>query len=370
MKSTEFISDMAALISCETVQGNEAAFEKALAFINSRIDSRAIVKTIGEGDAKVFLAGNTSSKNPDVCFLAHVDVVAGSPAQFSLLQKDDVIYGRGVSDMKFSIPIGLELLNSVIESESELSYVLAITRDEERGGFKGAKSLADDYKLRPKLLIVPDGGDNFVLINKSKGVCQLRITAKGKPAHSSRPWLGENALSTLIQLGNQLVGEYEERNSREGWHTTMNVGKVSGGDNPNQVVPEAEMLLDFRFPPEEDSVTGIKERVSLLAKGCSPNLSVEILAQGESTLVAENHPAILAFSRYFEEVMNRKLTISGGYGSTDARHFNKYGIPFIMIKPEGGDIHGDEEWIRVSSCLLLFELFKRFLESESLAKIL
>ncbi len=43
-----------------------------------------------------------------------------------------------------------------------------MTTDEETGGFQGAAYLANQYKFQPKILIVPDGGDDFIFINKAK----------------------------------------------------------------------------------------------------------------------------------------------------------------------------------------------------------
>src|SRR5690606_13307172 len=121
---------------------------------------------------------------------------------------------------------------------------------------------------------------NFVLINKSKGVCHIRISKEGIPAHSSRPWLGENALAPIVKVANELLSQYEEANNAEGWHTTMNVGRLQGGVSINQVAPNAELDLDFRFPPETDSVEQLSEKVSALALKIDPQLKVEILATG------------------------------------------------------------------------------------------
>ena len=43
-----------------------------------------------------------------------------------------------------------------------------ITTDEEVGGFEGAKFLVEKVKFSPKALIVPDGGDNLVFVDKAK----------------------------------------------------------------------------------------------------------------------------------------------------------------------------------------------------------
>ena len=45
----------------------------------------------------------------------------------------------------------------------------------------------------------------------------------------------------------------------------MNIGVIQGGISTNQVCPEADMKLDFRFP-ETESVEKILERVRRLSR--------------------------------------------------------------------------------------------------------
>ena len=80
--------------------------------------------------------------------------------------RNNVAYGRGVSDMKFSIPIGYMILNDLIRQKSKLSFAFVVTTDEETGGYEGTRYLVDKYGFKPKLLIVPDGGDGLVFVNK------------------------------------------------------------------------------------------------------------------------------------------------------------------------------------------------------------
>lgn len=367
MNKDIFVHDLEKLVSFPTLTGQPEGFQEAMSFIREQIDPRAHVTLLPNNNEPILLASNKPTKTPDVCYLVHVDVVAAQPHQFSVQIKDGVAYGRGVSDMKYSIPVGYALLNELIKADSDLAFMLAITSDEERGGFKGAGYLADDYQLSPQLLIIPDGGDNFVVINKSKGVCHLRIGMQGRPAHSSRPWLGENALVPIVKLANQLLGEYEDANNNEGWHTTMNIGKLEGGASINQVAAEARLDLDFRFPPEHDSVDSLSEKITTLAHEIDPRLKVEIMATGIAPFTDLTHPALQLFIQTLSQKLGRDIETEGGYGSHDGRHFNKYSIPFIMTKPEGGDIHGDNEYINIDSVLLFYEVLLHFLNIYSLS---
>jgi succinyl-diaminopimelate desuccinylase len=361
LNKEQYLKDLSKLVSFQTLTSNITENTKALDFIESKISSKSIIKRIKTGGRELLMASNTSTKKPDVCFLVHVDVVAGKPEQFSVKIKRNKIYGRGVSDMKFSIPLGYELLNNLIENQSDLSVSFVVTTDEETGGFQGAAYLADKYGFKPKVLIVPDGGDNLIFINKAKGVCALRIDSVGKPAHASRIWAGKNALEPLIKLTNEILKRYEDNNKKESMKTTVNIGLMQGGVSINQVCPQAFVTLDFRFPATT-SFGVIFNEVKTLARKVDPTLKISICSKGDPTSVDIKNPAVKLFLDSFKKVIGRSIEIKPTYGASDARHFAKFNIPTLMIKPIGGDIHGDNENIDLDSCLDFYEAVLVFLK--------
>lgn len=357
----QFIEDLSKLISFKTLTSDIEENKKALGFIESKINPKAIIKKIKNGNTECLIASNRDTRNPDVCFLVHVDVVAGKPRQFEMKVKKNVAHGRGVSDMKFSIPIGYSLLNELIETKSDLSFAFVVTTDEETGGFQGAAFLAEQYTFKPKLLIVPDGGDNFVFVNKAKGVCALRIDSIGKPAHASRIWDGKNALEPLVRLCNEVLNRYAKNNQKESMKTTVNIGKMEGGISVNQVCPEAYCTLDFRFP-DTTSFQEVFSEVKALAEKIDPSLKVSVYSSGAPTSVDKNNPVVKLFIKNIENTIGRKVEIKPTYGASDARHFAHLSAPVLMIKPNGGDIHGDNENIEIDSCLQFYEAALIFLK--------
>ena len=335
--------------------------KQALDYIQSKISKKAVIKRIKNGAAEILIALNKETKTPDVCFMVHVDVVSGKPEQFSMKIKNGIAYGRGVSDMKFSIPIGYTLLNEILETESKISFSFIVTTDEETGGFEGAKYLANEYGLSPKVFIVPDGGDDFVFVNKSKGVCALQINSVGRPAHASRTWDGENAIEPLIDLCSAILKKYRQNNKKESWRTTVNIGKIHGGISINQVCPEAYVTLDFRFP-ETTTFEKIYAEVEALTKSISPNLTLVVCSKGSPTYTDKNSDVVTLFIKSVEKMIKRKVEIKGTHGASDARHFSHLNVPVLMIKPNGGDIHGDMEHVDITSCLELYDAIRIFLQ--------
>ncbi len=361
MKREIFVEQMEKLVAFRTMSQDLNENRAAIEYVQTILPDEARVELVENNGALIMLAGSGRDiYKPEYGYLVHIDVVAGRDDQFELRKDGDSIYGRGVSDMKFSIPIGVSLLRSMIEAKKDFTFV--VTTDEEIGGGNGTNRLANNLEFRPKVLIIPDGGDNFELVNRSKGVAHIWIESEGKPAHASRIWEGKNALHPLMKLADQLLEIYEENEHEKNWGTTLNVGIVNGGVSTNQVCPSAIMKLDFRFP-ESESVEGILNRVIHTAKSIDPSLKVKLAASGDPTYTDPSNRYVRKMLESGQEVLGRRIEVVGVEGASDGRYFAKYNIPTILIKPNGGDIHGDNEWISVTSVLKFYEMLEVYLKS-------
>jgi len=348
------------LVAMETLTENAAENNMALKYIQALISPKAKIQEIKNKNTSIFLAGNYETKTPDFGYLVHIDVVAAPKQMFVMCQKKNIVFGRGVSDMKFSVPLGVAILNELIEKKSGISFCLAITTDEEIGGFDGAGYLANEFGWRPKTLIVLDGGDNFRLINKSKGVAQFIITAKGKSAHASRPWDGANALLPLCKLVIELEKRYGKNSCHENWNTTINYGQLHGGTSTNQVCNQAVLKLDYRYP-ESDSIHRIKTELKEVIDNIDPTLVVENGPTGLPCFTDASLPMIKSFLNCLRTELGKEIVITGSFGTSDIRHFSQFNIPAIMIKPIGGDIHGENEYLNLDSTMKLYQALRKFI---------
>ena len=90
---------------------------RALDLVVSWFDKKAVVKRVKNSKAEILIAGNMETLSPDIAYMVHMDVVVGKPEQFEMVVDGDRAVGRGTSDMKFSIPIGVALLNEFLEEK-------------------------------------------------------------------------------------------------------------------------------------------------------------------------------------------------------------------------------------------------------------
>lgn len=360
LKKEKFVQQLDSLVRLQTLPGNFEENKKALDVVVGLLSKSAQLERLNNKGTEILLASNKKTMTPDFGYMVHMDVVAAPEEMFKVSIDGDKLLGRGVSDMKFSIPLGIALLNELIETNSEISFTLCITTDEEVGGYAGGAWLASDYGWKPKTLIVPDGGDNLRFVEKGKGVCQLQVTSVGLATHASRVWEGKNAIPSLAKLVVELDKLFELDNKSETWKTTLNFGQFNAGISVNQVCDLAVLKLDFRFP-ETSSVAEIEKMVKKLALSIDPNLTVEVMFTGSPTFTDINLPVVKDFFAAMEEEVGQKIATMGAYGASDARHFAHLETPVLMIKPLGGDIHALTEWISLSSTMKFYDGLRKFL---------
>lgn len=366
MEREEFKIRLGRLVELQTLSGNIPENSKALDLIESWADPSLKRMRVRNGNAEILLLGTENLLNPKYGYLVHADVVSAADSKlFTMTEKDGKLFGRGVSDMKYSIPIGVSLLSSFSKLKKQPDFTLAITTDEEIGGGEGGNHLANEMKFKPDVLIVPDGGDGFVFVNKSKGVAHIWIESKGKPTHASTPWLGKNALTPLVSIANQLGNIYDQNSKSPNWQTTMNLGILQGGKSTNQVCDDAVLKLDFRFP-ESRSVVEIFDEVKTIARNTDSALNVKLAAQGDPTYTDIKHPEVARFLNIAKSILGRDIKVEGENGASDARYWAKYNIPIIITKPVGGGIHSENEWIDIESCLTYFKILYSYISDSQL----
>ncbi len=364
LKKEQLVEQLDSLVRLQTLPGNFEENKKALDVVESLLSKPAQVTRLSNDGTEILLASNKKTMTPDFGYMVHMDVVAAPEEMFKVSVEGDKLLGRGVSDMKFSVPLGVALLNELIETNSQVSFTLCITTDEEVGGYAGGAWLANEYDWKPKTLIVPDGGDNLRFVEKGKGLCQLQVTSVGIATHASRVWDGQNAIPSLAKLVVELDKLFAQDNQSETWKTTLNFGQFNAGISVNQVCDLAILKLDFRFP-ETSSVEEIEKMVKELANTIDPNMKVERMSTGLPTYTDVSLPVVKNFFAAMEVEVGQKITTMGAYGASDARHFAHLKTPVLMIKPLGGDIHALTEWISLSSTMKFYQGLRRFLALKS-----
>jgi succinyl-diaminopimelate desuccinylase len=173
----------------------------------------------------------------------------------------------------------------------------------------------------------------------------MRIVVHGRAAHSSTPWLGDNAVLKAIDVFRAIESLPFSRESSEMFdRPSINLGRIQGGDALNQVPDECAMAVDVRYLPGQDpgeilaQVRAI-EGIDVTRTFIHPPVSV-----------ARSNPYVRALSEAVSRSIPDMETMSVGRdGASDAASFIEAGIPAVEFGPAGAGHHGPDEWVSLAS---------------------
>ena len=195
---------------------------------------------------------------PVVVLSTHLDCV---PPFFPSRLEDGLLYGRGACDAKgiAAAQVGtLEQLRTSGETRVGLLFVVG----EERGSH-GAHA-ANQVPPGSRYLVDGEPTDNR-LGAATRGVCRVKLIARGRAAHSSHPEQGESAIEKLVDA---LVAlrTLDLPVSPTLGATTYTVGLIDGGVAPNVVPPHASAEVNFRIVGPASAVRATLEPVRALVE--------------------------------------------------------------------------------------------------------
>ena len=171
--------------------------------------------------------------------------------------------------MKGFIAAVIEATNPSLLAQLQRPLALIWTHDEEVGCLGSAaleNQIADLPQPLPSLAWIGEPTD-FRVCNLHPGHARFDVHCTGKPAHSSRPTLGLNAISmardvieALEQLQRQWASEKAFEDQLDTPWTLLNIAEIQGGSAINIVPEHCKIHLGVRPLPGQ-SVDSIMQRI-------------------------------------------------------------------------------------------------------------
>ncbi len=298
---------------------------------------------------------------------AHIDVVPPGPNwsrdPFKMTVEGDRLYGRGASDNKGSVAaITAACVRLASHPGFKGELVVAFTCDEEIGGRSGLGYLLDNG-LRTDAAIVGDGSIRTVGI-AANGCMRFDVRVYGQAAHSSRNWLGVNAIEKATLIVDALA-EYNRRLSQkkssvpadpdsgvDHLRPSLTVAMIRGGVKENVVPPLCEITVDRRLIPEEKWEDAKNDLVALLEslKTKDPKLKFEVDFEPQnhfSYKVSPNEDIVQTYAEAWGKYMGKEPLIVGGLGCVDACYVASKGIPVVTggVSRTGNNVHANDEFV-------------------------
>lgn len=356
MRKEEIIILTEKLIKIESVKTRPENLDRVIGFCQDYFSGRNfVIKRFEKNKKPSLVVTFENTKSPEVFMAGHLDVVEAEKEQFRPEVKRGRLCGRGSADMKGADAVMMLLMKNLSKLKGKPSLGLILTTDEEIGGFDGARYLLEDKGYSCKVAFVPDGGRNFKIITSEKGIMHLKISAKGKSAHASSPWKGENALDKLINAYENLRKEFPNPKGPKDWRISLNLGKMQGGDATNKVADWGEAFIDMRYPE-----TYTKEQILKKINGLIGDLKLEVITSGFPFHTDRDNPYIQRYHEIAEKTLKRKVSFDRSPAASDARFFSPKRIPVILTEPMGGGVHGKNEWVDIKGLEKLYQILEEF----------
>jgi acetylornithine deacetylase len=191
----------------------------------------------------------------------------------------------------------------------------------------------------------------------------------GHTGHASDPSLGNNALDGMHEVMGTIIAwraELAERHQNPAFPVpvpTINLGHIHGGDNPNRICGDCELLLDLRVLPGlevEDLRAELARRVAAVAERRGLQWEVEPLF---ASIPPAETPAASAIVKTAETLTGHAAeAVSFG---TEAPFLNQLGMQTVVLGPGNiAQAHQPDEYLeaaRIPPTLeLLRALIRRF----------
>jgi acetylornithine deacetylase/succinyl-diaminopimelate desuccinylase-like protein len=294
----------------------------------------------------------------------HLDTVGADGTKFIPQRKNGRLHGRGACDTKGSVAAMLAALCELASLKSrplETEIIFAGLIDEEHAQAGSRALVAGGFQADLAIVGEPT---KLRVVTAHKGSLWLQLATHGRAAHGATPQLGKNAVLEMARVVAVLETDYAaqlKKNRHPLLGTgTVNVGKISGGTQPN-IVPDACVIeIDRRTLPGETDA-GVRREITQLLR--AKNLNVKISSAKLAPAVPLETDARLPLVQQFLRSVKQPQPVGVDY-FCDAAVLSAGGIPSVVFGP--GDIaqaHTNDEWISLAQLERGKDLLVRFFTS-------
>jgi acetylornithine deacetylase len=332
----------------------------SLRVANETADKAAIFATIGPAvDGGVVLSGHTD--------VVPVEGQAWTSDPFALREAAQRLYGRGTCDMKGFVAVVLAMLPEFQAAGLKRPIHILLSYDEETtclGPVATIARFARDLP-RPGMAIV---GEPTLMqaADAQKSVATYVTTVTGHEAHSAKPALGANAITSACALVCELY-RLQDLYEREGdpsgrfdpGYSTVHVGTIQGGTARNILARECKFHWEFRGLPGVPVDSAFRHFERFVETVELPRLRRHVPGPSIVTEVEVEVPGLNAEPGSRAETLVLKLlqsnrTVAVPF-ATEAGRFQAAGVPTIVCGPGNIDqAHQPNEFIersQIEACI-------------------
>ena len=295
---------------------------------------------------------------------------------WTVVEKDDRLYGRGTCDMKGFVALAMAAMVKAKSMDLQRPLQFALSRDEEVGLLGApdvAKCLLDNF-AKVEAVVVGEPTEMQV-VTGHKSCDDLQFHVRGHEVHSSRLHEGVSAVMCAARFVEWVRQQNIESQAKtpsataalyDPPFTTLHVGKINGGTAHNITAKDCYFSIDLRCVGDErteDWLAKIQEQIDIIEAEMQvvhPDVFFNINVM--------RGPAVVPEVEGKAEALARRLTGDNGshtvaYG-TDGGHFQKEEFSVVICGPGSiAQAHQPNEFIELTEFHAGAQMLERLLES-------
>lgn len=357
---------------------NEMAVADFIFKYLQRFSFLQVEKQIVEG-VRFNIIAKTKGK-PKLFFAGHMDTVCPKKGwtkdQFKGETENDKLFGIGAIDTKSGVAALLYALNDF----DDISGLTMLFYCDEEYDFKGMKKFIKDYDKTVGDFSVFIEPTSLKICNAHRGLVEIKFIVRGETGHAKTAREGKSAILATAKA----IKSFEEhlvtlKDKRFG-ESTMNVayikggldmgkdkkGEVALGREGNNIADYTEFIIDVR--PAVKELTALKI-VEYFKKEIKKNKClVEFFTiRHDYSCLSTNKEEVSDVEDVIKKAIGKTEYLDSeemGYGEAPLIQ-EKYQIPVIYFGPKGGNAHGVNEWVDISSIYKTKEVYRAIIDSFS-----
>ncbi|AZU62546.1 ArgE/DapE family deacylase [Neobacillus mesonae] len=339
-------------------------------------------------DGRPIVVGKLPTKGPkqgkSLILQGHIDVVSPEPMRlwdydpWGSTIEGDRMYGRGLCDMKSGVAAMIYAVKAIQDAGIELGadVLLETVYEEECTGNGALATLQRGYVADGGLIPEPFGP---TALKAQVGVIWMRVRVTGAGSHVNIANQSVNAIEKSYILIDALKKYREYINYTKPKHEAfkdvdhplnVNIGIIKSGDWASTVPADCMFEVRIGLYPDQDPQE-IKDEVKawlLEAAAQDPwlkEVQPEITFYGfhaHGVNLEENLEVYSYLDAAHHKVYDSEMKYLATTATTDVRFYNLfYNIPMTCYGPTGGDMHGANEWVDLTSVREVTKVYAAFI---------
>lgn len=347
MESEDILKGLMRWVEIDTPTGSVAGISKLLDLMTSELAPLgcAIERIAGrDGMGDHLIARFSGGSGPGVLVSSHIDTVC-PPGSVAIRREGDRQYGPGIADMKGGGYLALCAMRTLVAQGTVLPgpVTLIYNSDEEIGSpTSHALIQAEARKHGAALIPEPARGDEAITFRK--GRAKYTLDFHGRESHAGSAFA--EGRSAILELA-RCIRTLETLTDPEA-QTTVNVGRVRGGTEPNVVAGHAACDIDVRFADDRHGAAVEARLRGLVAH--DPEVSILLSGEIEKPCLARSVQtrAMFARAREINAGLGVPLRETRSGGGSDGNFTCAAGVPTLDgLGAIGNDWHSPQEHILV-----------------------